>query len=147
MELEDIKEKDYIGTFNVKTTKGLDLTFGDGSKKPTLLVLFTTWCSSCKEAAPAISKKFEQLKGQINLVGIGREHSSEDLEAWAKIEGLAYDLVEDPDRALFNQFAELHVPRIYLIDTDGTVLYQDVNWHRFMLEDMEDAISKLLQGK
>lgn len=147
MELEDIKEKHYIESLEVKTTKGLDLKFGDESEKPTLLVLFTTWCSSCKEAAPAISKKFAHLKGQINLVGIGREHRADELEAWGEKEGLAYDLVEDPERLLFKKFAELHVPRIYLIDTDGSVPYQDVNWHPFMLEDMEDSINKLLKKK
>ena len=71
MELEDIKEKHYIKKFEVKTIKGDGLIFGDGSDKPTLLVLFTTWCSSCMEAAPAISNKFSHLKEQINLVGIG----------------------------------------------------------------------------
>ena len=61
MELEDIKEKHYIENFEVKTIQGTTVRFGDGSDKPTLLVLFTTWCSSCMEAAPAISNKFSHL--------------------------------------------------------------------------------------
>lgn len=143
--MENIKQKHYIKHFDVKTTQGKQLQFGEGSNKPALLVLFTTWCSSCIEAAPAISKKFESLKGKINLVGIGREHNAEELEAWAKEVGLAYDLVEDPSRELFNEFANLHVPRMYLVDTDGTVKYQDVNWHPLMLEDMEEAIQQILE--
>ena len=144
--MEDIKQKHYIESFDVKTTQNKTIQFGDGSDKPTLLVLFTTWCSSCQEAAPAISKKMAQYKGKINLIGIGREHNASELEAWANEQGLAYDLVEDPSRELFNKFAELHVPRMYLIDTDGSVPYQDVNWHPFMLEDMEEAIEKLLKA-
>ncbi|MCH2022767.1 MAG: TlpA family protein disulfide reductase [Saprospiraceae bacterium] len=144
MELEDIKEKNYIESFEVKTIKGETIKFGDGSNKPTLLVLFTTWCSSCMEAAPAISNKFSHLKGQINLVGIGREHNAEELKKWADVAGLHYDLIEDPERELFNRFAEFHVPRIYLIATDGYVTYQDVNWHPFMLEDMEEAVNDIL---
>ena len=144
MEMENIKQKHYIEQFDVKTTQGFDVAFGDGSAKPTLLVLFTTWCSSCQDAAPAISKRFEHLKDKINLVGIGREHNAEELESWAREQGLAYDLIEDPDRALFNKFADLHVPRMYLIDTDGSVPYQDVNWHPLMLDDMEEAIKGVL---
>ncbi|BDS10645.1 TlpA family protein disulfide reductase [Aureispira anguillae] len=143
--MENIKQKHHIGSFDVKTTEGTNVKFGEGSDKPTLLVLFTTWCSSCLEATPAISQKFEHLKGQINLVGIGREHNAAELEEWSQKEGLAYDLVEDPSRELFNKFADLHVPRMYLIDTDGTVKYQDVNWHPLMLEDMEEAIQALLE--
>ena len=60
-------------------------------------------------------------------------------------EQLAYHLVEDPERALFNEFAKMHVPRIYLVDTKGNVRYQDVNWHPFMLEDMQEAVDCLLQ--
>jgi peroxiredoxin len=144
MEMEDIKEKQYIEGFEVKTTKGKNIHFGDGSNKPALLVLFTTWCSSCQDAAPAISKKFAPLKGKINLIGIGREHNAQELEDWANTVGLEYDLIEDPDRTLFNRFAELHVPRMYLVDTKGNVSYQDVNWHPLMLEDMEEAINKLI---
>ena len=144
MEMEDIKEKDYIESFEVKTTKGKMIRFGDGSDKPALLVLFTTWCSSCQDAAPAISKKFAHLKDKINLIGIGREHNAEELEVWANTVGLEYELIEDPDRALFNRFAELHVPRMYLVDTNGSISYQDVNWHPLMLDDMEEAIHRLL---
>ena len=144
MEMENITQKHYIEPFDVKTTKGINIKFGDGSEKPTLLVLFTTWCSSCQEAAPAISKKFAHLKGQINLVGIGREHHAEELEAWASTVGLAYDLIEDPSRELFNRFAKLHVPRMYVIDTNGAVIYQDVNWHPLMLDDMEEALNELI---
>ncbi len=136
--------KKYIPQFKVKTTQGADLIFGEGSEKPTLLVLFTTWCDSCQTAAPAISKAFAHIEEKISLVGIGREHAADELEAWANKEGLAYQLVEDPNRDLFNKFAKMHVPRIYLIDTDGSVLYQDVNWHPFMLDDLRDHVEELL---
>lgn len=147
MELEDIKPKNYIAGFDVKTIQGQDIRIGDGSNKPTLLVLFTTWCSSCQEAAPSISKKMASYKDRINLVGIGREHRAAELEEWAGRTGVVYDLVEDPDRALFKKFADIHVPRMYLIDTNGKVSYQDVNWHPLMLEDMEDAVKRLLKKK
>ncbi|MFT5645772.1 MAG: peroxiredoxin, partial [Aureispira sp.] len=69
-----------------------------------------------------------------------------ELEEWSNKEGLSYDLVEDPTRELFHKFANLHVPRMYLINTDGNVTYQDVNWHPLMLEDMEEAINKILKN-
>ena len=76
--------KKFISRFNVKTTKGTDLVFGEGSEKPTLLVLFTTWCDSCQTAAPAISKAFAHVEEKISLVGIGREHGADELDAWAQ---------------------------------------------------------------
>lgn len=147
MELEDIKPKSYVEGFDVQTIDGKKIRIGDGSDKPTLLVLFTTWCSSCQEAAPNISKQMASYKDRINLVGIGREHTAADLKEWAEKTGAAYDLVADPDRSLYKKFADIHVPRMYLIDTKGKVSYQDVNWHYLMLEDMEDATKRLLKKK
>jgi peroxiredoxin len=145
MELEDLESKNYIPTVQCTTIEGQKITFGAAASKPALLVFFTTWCSSCIEAAPAISRQFEHLKDQINLIGIGREHNAAELMTFKEEEQLAYHLVEDPERALFNEFAKMHVPRIYLVDTKGNVRYQDVNWHPFMLEDMQEAVDCLLQ--
>ena len=89
--------KKFIPKFEVKTTTGKDLIFGEGSKKPTLLVLFTTWCDSCQKAAPAISKAFAYAQEKINLVGIGREHAAHELEEWGQQTGLVYQLVEEID--------------------------------------------------
>ncbi len=146
MELEDLESKNYIPTVQCTTIEGNDITFGVGSNKPALLVFFTTWCSSCIEAAPAISRQFEHLKDRINLIGIGREHNAAELKSFKQEAGLAYHLIEDPDRALFNEFAQMHVPRIYLVDTKGKVWYQDVNWHPFMLDDMQTAINQLMDS-
>lgn len=139
--------KKFVPKLAVRTTKGKELIIGEGSSKPTLLVFFTISCDSCQLAAPTISKAFAHLKPQLNLIGIGRDHKAQKLEEWAKKVGLEYDLIEDPQRTLFHKFAKIHVPRIYLIDTNGKVCYQDVNWHPFMLEDLEDNINKLLTNK
>ena len=58
---------------------------------------------------------------------------------------MVYHIVADPERQLFSRFAKMHVPRIYLIDTEGLVKYQDVNWHPLMLGDIQDAVCRLLE--
>ncbi|MGH1339381.1 MAG: TlpA disulfide reductase family protein [Aureispira sp.] len=143
--MEDIKKKHQIEQLNLTTLDGNTLSIGKGSSKPTLLLFFTTVCSSCQKAAPAISKQLEPLKEHLQLVAVGREHSEEELIVWAKENKLVFHLVADPERQLFARFAKMHVPRIYLIDTDGRVKYQDVNWHPLMLGDIQDAVYQLLQ--
>jgi len=144
MELHGMKPKKFVPKTTVTSTRGKKIVIGQGSDKPTLLVLFTTWCSSCRKAAPIISREFGQYKEKINLIGVGREHQAEELEQYAEEEGLVYDLVEDPERELFHQFAKMHVPRMYLIDTNGQVTYQDVNWHPFMLDDMIQSVQEII---
>lgn len=143
--MDDLTElRTHIERFDVSTTTGKQLTFGAGSPLPSLVVFFTMTCSSCQEAAPIISEAFANMKEELQLIGIGREHSNEELDAWGKEYRVAYDLVADPERAIFSQFANLHVPRMYLIGTDGKVHYQDVNWHPFMLDEMKLCIEELI---
>lgn len=143
--MEDIKKKHQIEQLDLTTLDGHTLSIGKGSSKPTLLLFFTTVCSSCQKAAPAISKQLEPLKKHLQLIAVGREHSEEELAAWTKENEVVYHMVADPERELFSRFAKMHVPRIYLIDTEGRVKYQDVNWHPLMLGDIQDAVCRLLE--
>lgn len=145
--MEDIKKKHQIEQLKMTTLTGELLTIGKGSSIPTLLLFFTTICSSCQKALPAIGKQLEPLKDHLQLVAVGRDHSIEELLTWGKEQKNVYHLVADPERRLFTIFAKIHVPRIYLIDTEGRVKYQDVNWHPLMLGDIQDAVCRLLQDK
>jgi peroxiredoxin len=145
--MENIKKKHQIEQLQVTDLNGATLTIGAGSPKPTLLLFFTTTCSSCQKAAPAISQQLQPLQQHLQLVAVGRDHNAEALNAWGEDNQVVYDLVADPDRALFHRFAKMHVPRIYLIDTEGRVKYQDVNWHPLMLGDIQEAVYKVLEHK
>ena len=131
--------------FEVVDSEGKTVVFGADSTKPTLLVLFTTWCGSCQKAAPSISEVAVPYLDHIQLIGIGREHEASELNEWAQETKTHYQLIPDPERKLYKRFAKMHVPRIYLIDTKGKVLYQDVNWHPFMLEDIKQAIENCIK--
>jgi thiol-disulfide isomerase/thioredoxin len=131
--------------FEVTDSEGKTVVFGAGSTKPSLLVLFTTWCGSCQKATPSISEIAAPYLDHIQLIGIGREHEAKELNEWAKETQTHYQLIPDPERKLYSHFAKMHVPRIYLIDTMGKVLYQDVNWHPFMLEDIKQAIENCIK--
>ncbi len=69
---------------SLTSIEGEALTVGQGSTLPTLLLFFTTVCSSCQKAAPAISQQLKPLQKHLQLVAIGRDHSAEELQAWPK---------------------------------------------------------------
>lgn len=142
--MENIKKKRGTLSLSLTTVKGESLLIGEGADQPTLLVFFSLTCSSCLEAAPKVSQALAPYREQVRLVGIGRDHDSADLETWQAENQTDYQLIADPDRQLFEQFAQLHVPRFYLIDTKGKICYQDVNWHPLMLPEIERSVRKLL---
>ncbi len=137
-------KKKNIPLFVVQSIEGKKLKFGLGSPKPTLLILLTTTCGCCEKAIPAINKKFSQLQSQFNIIGVGRGHYPKELKKWKEDLNLHFQLVADPERKIFEEFAKIHVPRFYIIATNGKVLYQDVHWHPLMLEDMADIIRQTI---
>lgn len=125
LELELI---DSIGSFKATTIFGKDIQFGKESDKPTLLFFFATWCPACKEAYPEINSSFEDLNQDVHLIAIGRGHTQEELIEWAKGKKVAIDVVADPENELYDRFAKKFIPRVYIIDPDGKVRFQDYGW-------------------
>lgn len=142
--MENLKKSRGVWNLSLTTLEGTDLTVGAGSKQPTMLVFFSLTCSSCLIAAPKVHEVLLPFLDRIQLVGIGRDHEGAALKAWQAEAQTQYQLVADPNRELFEQFAQLHVPRFYLIDTKGKICYQDVNWHPLMLPEIERNVRELL---
>ena len=94
-ELEKLELLDTIPTLSITTIKGKKLAIGKKSNKPTVLLLFATWCPSCKAALPEIETLAKKYHTTANFVAIGREHSQEELETWLKKYPLSLDVVAE----------------------------------------------------
>ncbi|WP_338762092.1 TlpA disulfide reductase family protein [Bernardetia sp. ABR2-2B] len=129
-----------VKNFSVEDITGNSITFGKDSNKPTVLLLFATWCPSCKVAMEEINKKLIQLKGNVQFISIGREHSKEELIEWSKNRKTKMKIVEDENREIFNYFAEEYIPRVYVIDKEGKVIFQDYGWSAETTEMVEEAL-------
>lgn len=128
-QLRELEVRTSVETFQVETIEGKTITFGKDSEKPTVLLFFTTWCPTCKAALPELNVIFDKdWNDRINIVAVGRGHDKATLKKWAATTELRLDIVADPDRVLFDQFASKFVPRIYTLDTNGKVLFQDYGW-------------------
>ena len=66
--------------------------------------------------------------GELLLLGIGREHSSNELAYFVKDKGYTFPVAADPERKMYGKFASMFIPRTYLIGREGTILYQSVGY-------------------
>lgn len=130
-ELEKLEVLDTVPTMSITTITGKTFSMGKHSQKPTVLLLFATWCPACKMALPEIETLSKQYKGQVNFLAIGREHSQEALQTWLEKQDLTIDIAADPERAIYEQFAGWAVPRLYVIDTTGQVAFQNYGWAEY----------------
>ncbi|AFM03934.1 AhpC/TSA family protein [Bernardetia litoralis DSM 6794] len=138
-EVKELKPINSIESFTLTTLDNKNFVVGKGSEKTTLLIFFATWCPSCKVAIPELESSFA-TNNEINFIVVGREHSKEEMKKWRKIKNFKFHLVADEDRLVYDKFATQYIPRIYLIDKNGTVLYQSYGWSSEMIDEIKQKL-------
>ncbi|MFA4840022.1 MAG: TlpA disulfide reductase family protein, partial [Candidatus Neomarinimicrobiota bacterium] len=63
-------------------------------------------------------------KDSLVVVAIGREHKAEELVKYAQEKNFTFPMAPDPERKVYNLFASMYVPRVFLIDKTGKIIYQ-----------------------
>jgi peroxiredoxin len=79
------------------------------------------------------------------VLAIGREHKNEELKDFAKKHQLTFDVAGDPDRAVYGKYATMYIPRNYLIDTDGKIIFQEMGYSQEGFDQLITAIEKALK--
>jgi len=73
-----------------------------------------------------VRKRFDSLG--VSVVGIDVGDSAEAVRDIASDKGVTYPQLLDSDGSLYRQVATRFIPRVYLLDTNGTVLWFDLEY-------------------
>ena len=86
--------------------------------RKSLLVLFNTECPDCQRELPIIDDACRQLP-DLQAIAISRD---QNITEWDYVMAP----YPDPAREIYNLFAKHTIPRIYLIDETGTVVWMAI---------------------
>lgn len=109
---------------NFSQTHFIDIYNNDvrlGEKKK-LVILFATWCSDSQRLIKQLQQSPLSKDPQVQIVAIGREESAATLMQFKQEYNIAYSLIADPQRAIYNQYANKGVPRLILLDENNHVI-------------------------
>lgn len=120
----------------VETIDGKKLNIGEGSGKPTVLVLFATWCPHCEKALPVINSVFKPHLRKINVVAAGHKHTKAELEEFQGKFKFSFNLVADENSAVYNMVATKYVPHVIVIDANGNIKEHHVGWSTEATNDL-----------
>lgn len=141
--IADIRLIDSVSPFSVTTINGRKVEIGNGGL-PTVLIFFATWCPHCERALPQLDKILDaSIRRNVSVLAVGREHSESELHEWRQSTGISLEVVADPTKEIYLRFAEKIIPRLYLLDGSGNVIYQDVGWNERVKELLLQAIESL----
>lgn len=87
-----------------------------------LVILFATWCSDSQRTIKEILASPLAQQKQLTIVGIGREETTESLEKFASDYQVNFPLVSDENREIYQQFANIGIPRLILVDENNKIV-------------------------
>ena len=98
---------------------------------------------------PHLQKEiWEKYKGEnFVVIAVGREHSKDELVKFNKEKGFTFLMAPDSKREVYSLFAKAYIPRNYLIDKSGKIVYQSVGFNKEEFEELKSTIHKLTNGE
>ena len=145
---EDVSAGDQMPSFNIVHDDGTTVTSASLKGKVILVNFFATWCPPCqKELAEIQQTLWPKYKDNPDfaLLVIGREHSDADLQAYNKKKGFSFPLYPDKNRSIYAAFAKNLIPRCYLIDQKGTIVYTTKGYEEKEFSPLMNQIEALLK--
>ena len=105
----------------------------DFAGRTTLLVFFATWCPDCQAELPAINAVWSSVAQEpvYNVVAVSRggakgryEQNPDILDRYWSEHDLQMPCYLDGDRSVYDRFASAGIPRVYIVNDTGTVVWQ-----------------------
>ncbi len=126
-----VRQGDEIPSFNdmegfLNGAPAAELSSDDFSGKSGMIFFFASYCPDCRSAMGKIEAVWQQLKDDENIViaPISRQSNGETPETvreyWDE-KGYTMPYYLDTDRQLYDKFANITIPRLYIIDAGRKV--------------------------
>lgn len=132
--------------FSYEISKGKKGKSIDLKGKVVLINFFATWCSPCRVELPKIQAEIwnkHQGNPKFAMLTFGREHTWSEVDQFKKEQGFQFPFYPDPKRGVYGLFATQVIPRSFLLDTDGRIIYMSEGFE----EGHFNELVKLIDSK
>jgi peroxiredoxin len=117
---------DRVPSYSAATLTGGDIRLGEPANEITLLNVWATWCTSCREEMADLESLHRAYDARgVHVVAVSLDAGSEELvRRFVRREALTFDVVHDRAAQLQSAFRVAGVPSTYVIDRAGRLLWQ-----------------------
>lgn len=142
-----LKIGDKVPDFEFVDLDGKLINFNEFKGKYVLINFFASWCAPCIKEMPLIENEiWKSLKNsnQFIILSFGRGHSNEEIKKFILEKGYTFPIFSDQNKKIFDIFALSFIPRNYIIDKEGIVIYSEGGFRLEEFEKMKNKINELL---
>lgn len=142
------RKGEQVPAFTFESQPGVSRKISDYKGKVVLITFFATWCGPCRMELPHIDRELYQSYRKRNdfvVLTFGREHDWETVNKFKASNKLEMPLYPDPKREIFTKFAAQNIPRNFLIDQSGRIVYSSVGFNEAEFAVLKNTIAGLLK--
>jgi peroxiredoxin len=137
---------DIAPDFTVEMLDGSKVTLSELQGKPTLLIFWATWCPPCRlELSKLQEHIIDRYGDKINVLPISRGEERAKVEEYISKMGYTFAVGLDGDQSIYRKYATNYIPRCFVIDAKGKVLYSSVGYDEAIAKEVEQNIEKALR--
>ena len=137
---------DKAPDFTAEMLDGSSVTLSALQNKPTLLIFWATWCPPCRAELAHLQEGVIDVFGDaINVLPLSRGEKREVVEEYIAKMGYTFAVGLDSEQKAYNLYASNYIPRCFIIDTDGTVLYSGVGYDEAVAEEVNAKLREALK--
>ena len=141
-----IHEGDIAPDFTVEMLDGSKVTLSELRGKVVLLSFWATWCPPCRQEMAHMQKGvIDPFAGQdLVVLPISRGEKRETVENYLNKMGHTFPVGLDGDQSIYRKYASNYIPRSFVVDKDGKVVYVAVGYDETIGEEINAAIKAAL---
>lgn len=141
MEMKPVKD------FTLPTLDGEEITLSKLQGKPIIINFFTTWCPSCKEEMPILTKFYEKYKDDVYFLGVNYTSyeigKREAIGKYVKKYGLNFPVLLDENGEVGKAYEVLTIPTTFFLDKDGVIVKKHIG--PLSYEELEQIVIEMSQ--
>ena len=141
-----IHEGDIAPDFTVEMLDGSKVTLSELRGKVVLLSFWATWCPPCRQEMAHMQKGvIDPFAGQdLVVLPISRGEKRETVENYLNKMGHTFPVGLDGNQSIYRKYASNYIPRSFVVDKDGKVVYVAVGYDETVGEEINAAIKAAL---
>lgn len=137
---------DKAPDFTVAMFDGSEVSLAQLRGKVVLLNFWATWCPPCREELTHVQKEIiDRFAGrEFVFLPVSRGESRQDVATFREQTGYTFPMGLDSTRTVYDRFASNYIPRNFVIDAQGEVIFSSVGYTPAEFEEMIQIIEKEL---